>query len=178
MICQIVQTHTCIGWEVLYKLISHNTCHQCFNYLSGHSILQFLQVARVGRFGTQGLAITFVSSALDYDILKQVWYFFLLVVELFEAQTSWIYVLWLIVLESLVQTLKGVQERFEVDIKELPEQIDTSTYSMSLLYWLSCSSTFFRPVFGFCFLGGGGGTFDCRCSCMFLIASCNVFLDF
>nr|GFB25168.1 DEAD-box ATP-dependent RNA helicase 56 [Tanacetum cinerariifolium] len=50
-----------------------------------------------GRFGTKGLALTFVASALDSDVLNQ------------------------------------VQERFEVDIKELPEQIDTETYSMSLL---------------------------------------------
>ncbi|XVE53628.1 hypothetical protein DITRI_Ditri03aG0018000 [Diplodiscus trichospermus] len=51
------------------------------------------RVGRAGRFGTKGLAITFVSSASDSDVLNQ------------------------------------VQERFEVDIKELPEQIDTSTYS-------------------------------------------------
>ncbi|AQK95888.1 DEAD-box ATP-dependent RNA helicase 56 [Zea mays] len=50
------------------------------------------RVGRAGRFGTKGLAITFVSSS-DSDVLNQ------------------------------------VQERFEVDIKELPEQIDTSTYS-------------------------------------------------
>ncbi|MBA0668784.1 hypothetical protein Goklo_001667, partial [Gossypium klotzschianum] len=54
------------------------------------------RVGRAGRFGTKGLAITFVSSASDSDVLNQ------------------------------------VQERFEVDIKELPEQIDTSTYSMFL----------------------------------------------
>ncbi|KAE8730738.1 DEAD-box ATP-dependent RNA helicase 15 [Hibiscus syriacus] len=54
------------------------------------------RVGRAGRFGTKGLAITFVSSASDSDVLNQ------------------------------------VQERFEVDIKELPEQIDTSTYSMIL----------------------------------------------
>ncbi|KAH6828390.1 DEAD/DEAH box RNA helicase family protein [Perilla frutescens var. hirtella] len=54
------------------------------------------RVGRAGRFGTKGLAITFVSSASDSDVLNQ------------------------------------VQERFEVDIKELPEQIDTSTYSKSL----------------------------------------------
>ncbi|MBA0612171.1 hypothetical protein Godav_012809, partial [Gossypium davidsonii] len=52
------------------------------------------RVGRAGRFGTKGLAITFVSSASDSDVLNQ------------------------------------VQERFEVDIKVLPEQIDTSTYSM------------------------------------------------
>ncbi|EXB88204.1 DEAD-box ATP-dependent RNA helicase 56 [Morus notabilis] len=51
------------------------------------------RVGRAGRFGTKGLAITFVSSAADSDVLND------------------------------------VQERFEVDIKELPEQIDTSTYS-------------------------------------------------
>ncbi|KAK6129544.1 hypothetical protein DH2020_036702 [Rehmannia glutinosa] len=54
------------------------------------------RVGRAGRFGTKGLAITFVSSASDSDVLNQ------------------------------------VQERFEVDIKELPEQIDTSTYSKSI----------------------------------------------
>uniref|UniRef100_A0A2C9UZW9 RNA helicase n=2 Tax=Manihot esculenta TaxID=3983 RepID=A0A2C9UZW9_MANES len=53
------------------------------------------RVGRAGRFGTKGLAITFVSSASDSDVLNQ------------------------------------VQARFEVDIKELPEQIDTSTYMPS-----------------------------------------------
>ncbi|KAG6739294.1 hypothetical protein POTOM_056886 [Populus tomentosa] len=55
------------------------------------------RVGRAGRFGTKGLAITFVSSASDSDVLNQ------------------------------------VQERFEVDIKELPEQIDTSTYSNAIV---------------------------------------------
>ncbi|KAL6996596.1 hypothetical protein U1Q18_006727 [Sarracenia purpurea var. burkii] len=50
------------------------------------------RVGRAGRFGTKGLAITFVSSASNFEVLNQ------------------------------------VQERFEVDIKELPEQVDTSTY--------------------------------------------------
>jgi ATP-dependent RNA helicase UAP56/SUB2 len=54
------------------------------------------QVGRAGRFGTKGLAITFVASEEDVKILND------------------------------------VQERFEVDIKELPEQIDTSTYSKFL----------------------------------------------
>ncbi|CAL5440273.1 unnamed protein product [Camellia sinensis] len=56
------------------------------------------RVGRAGRFGTKGLAITFVSSASDSDVLNQ------------------------------------VQERFEVDIKELPEQIDTSTYMPSFMH--------------------------------------------
>ncbi|XP_059069799.1 DEAD-box ATP-dependent RNA helicase 15 isoform X1 [Cryptomeria japonica] len=58
------------------------------------------RVGRAGRFGTKGLAITFVASAGDSDVLNQ------------------------------------VQERFEVDIKELPEQIDTSTYSKYNLIFL------------------------------------------
>lgn len=53
------------------------------------------RVGRAGRFGTKGLAITFVASAEDSV------------------------------------TLNSVQERFEVDIKELPEQIDTASYMPS-----------------------------------------------
>ncbi|GJW05932.1 metal tolerance protein 2, partial [Tanacetum coccineum] len=54
-------------------------------------------VGRAGRFGTKGLAITFVASASDSDVLNQ------------------------------------VHERFEVDIKELPEQINTETYILAEL---------------------------------------------
>merc|ERR1711966_331134 len=50
------------------------------------------RVGRAGRFGTKGLAITFISSDEDSAVLN------------------------------------AVHERFEVEIKELPEQIDTSTY--------------------------------------------------
>ena len=50
------------------------------------------RVGRAGRFGTKGLAITFVSSQEDTTVLND------------------------------------VQGRFEVDIQELPEQIDTATY--------------------------------------------------
>ncbi|KAJ9559260.1 hypothetical protein OSB04_013874 [Centaurea solstitialis] len=64
------------------------------------------RVGRAGRFGTKGLAITFVSSAADSEVLNQ------------------------------------VQERFEVDIKELPEQIDTSTYSMFYLILILFSEYF------------------------------------
>ena len=52
-----------------------------------------LQVARAGRFGTKGLAITFVSDENDAKILND------------------------------------VQDRFEVNVAELPEEIDISTYS-------------------------------------------------
>jgi ATP-dependent RNA helicase UAP56/SUB2 len=50
------------------------------------------RVGRAGRFGTKGLAITFVASEPDSLVLNQ------------------------------------VQERFDVDIKPLPEHIDASTY--------------------------------------------------
>ena len=53
------------------------------------------RVGRAGRFGTKGLAVTFVSSAEDSEILNK------------------------------------VQERFEVNITELPEHIETTTYSTS-----------------------------------------------
>lgn len=53
----------------------------------------FPQVARAGRFGTKGLAITFVSDEGD------------------------------------ARTLNDVQDRFEVNISELPEEIDISSYS-------------------------------------------------
>merc|ERR1711972_113725 len=64
-----------------------------FNYdMPEDSDTYLHRVARAGRFGTKGLAITFVSSDEDAAVLNQ------------------------------------VQERFEVEITELPEEIDISTY--------------------------------------------------
>merc|ERR1712133_179085 len=64
-----------------------------FNYDMPEDTDTYLhRVARAGRFGTKGLAITFVSD------------------------------------ESDAKTLNDVQERFEVKITELPEEIDISTY--------------------------------------------------
>lgn len=54
-------------------------------------------MARAGRFGTKGLAITFVSDENDAKILND------------------------------------VQDRFEVNVAELPEEIDISTYSKGCL---------------------------------------------
>lgn len=54
-------------------------------------------MARAGRFGTKGLAITFVSDENDAKILND------------------------------------VQDRFEVNVAELPEEIDISSYSKLLL---------------------------------------------
>ena len=50
-------------------------------------------MARAGRFGTKGLAITFVSDEAD------------------------------------AKTLNEVQDRFEVNVAELPDEIDISSYS-------------------------------------------------
>ena len=53
------------------------------------------QVGRAGRFGTKGLAITFVASEQDSAVLNQ------------------------------------VQERFDVDIKPLPDTLDKQLYMNS-----------------------------------------------
>lgn len=64
-----------------------------FNYDMPEDTDTYLhRVARAGRFGTKGLAITFVSDETD------------------------------------AKTLNDVQDRFEVDITELPDEIDLSTY--------------------------------------------------
>lgn len=56
------------------------------------------RVGRAGRFGTKGLAITFVSSEDDQKVLD------------------------------------SIQSRFEVAIPELPESIESSTYSGYCLF--------------------------------------------
>ncbi|VDI79216.1 ATP-dependent RNA helicase UAP56/SUB2 [Mytilus galloprovincialis] len=64
-----------------------------FNYdMPEDSDTYLHRVARAGRFGTKGLAITFVSDETD------------------------------------VKVLNDVQERFEVNITELPDEIDISSY--------------------------------------------------
>ena len=62
-------------------------------------------MARAGRFGTKGLAITFVSD------------------------------------ESDARVLNDVQERFEVNITELPEEIDLTSYSELQLSCLTVVSS-------------------------------------
>mmetsp|Transcript_24696 Transcript_24696/g.44935 ORF Transcript_24696/g.44935 Transcript_24696/m.44935 type:complete len:429 (-) Transcript_24696:185-1471(-) len=63
------------------------------NYdMPGDSDSYLHRVGRAGRFGTKGLAITFVGSDEDADVLKK------------------------------------VQERFEVNIGEMPASIDTTSY--------------------------------------------------
>lgn len=97
------------------------------------------RVGRAGRFGTKGLAITFVASPADSEVLNQV-----------QVRTQWrrwpcpqmLFNPWL---PQLAQQSLGLaprhgasqrhlprclcpQERFDVDIKPLPEHIDASTY--------------------------------------------------
>ncbi|EEC12284.1 DEAD box ATP-dependent RNA helicase, putative [Ixodes scapularis] len=66
-----------------------------FNYdMPEDSDTYLHRVARAGRFGTKGLAVTFVSDETD------------------------------------AKTLNEVQDRFDVNISELPDEIDISSYSM------------------------------------------------
>lgn len=68
-----------------------------FNYdMPEDSDTYLHRVARAGRFGTKGLAITFVSDEND------------------------------------AKTLNNVQDRFDVNITELPDEIDLSSYSKFL----------------------------------------------
>lgn len=67
----------------------------CIRNLTHSGLLCTHQVARAGRFGTKGLAITFVSDETD------------------------------------AKTLNDVQDRFEVNVAELPDEIDISSYSKS-----------------------------------------------
>ncbi|CAJ0936857.1 unnamed protein product [Ranitomeya imitator] len=70
-----------------------------FNYdMPEDSDTYLHRVARAGRFGTKGLAITFVSDEGDAKILNE------------------------------------VQDRFEVNISELPDEIDISSYNTSSLH--------------------------------------------
>lgn len=69
-----------------------------FNYdMPEDSDTYLHRVARAGRFGTKGLAITFVSDEND------------------------------------AKTLNNVQDRFDVNITELPDEIDLSSYSKKLM---------------------------------------------
>lgn len=74
-----------------------------FNYdMPEDSDTYLHRVARAGRFGTKGLAITFVSDENDAKILN------------------------------------NVQDRFDVNITELPDEIDLSSYSKIFLNENSC----------------------------------------
>lgn len=75
MICLILQILIFTGYESTF-LFSYFHFFDSFpvSYMVSSLLTSFqlLQVGRAGRFGTKGLAITFVSSASDSDILNQV----------------------------------------------------------------------------------------------------------
>ncbi|XP_057424352.1 DEAD-box ATP-dependent RNA helicase 15-like [Lotus japonicus] len=90
------QTRILVATDLVGRGIDIERVNIVINYDMPDSADTYLhRVGRAGRFGTKGLAITFVSCATDVDVLN------------------------------------NVQSRFEVDIKQLPEQIDTSTYMPS-----------------------------------------------
>lgn len=85
-----------------------------FNYdMPEDSDTYLHRVARAGRFGTKGLAITFVSEEGDAKILNE------------------------------------VQDRFDVNITELPDEIDLSSYSK--LYFIKILHNKILMMYMFCF---------------------------
>lgn len=94
-----------VATDIFARGIDIERVNIVFNYDMSDGVNSYLhRVGRAGRFGTKGLAISFVSTASDTDILNQ------------------------------------VQERFEVNISELPAEIDTSSYSnfFPLLIFSDC----------------------------------------
>lgn len=95
--CNIWHTAYLLQEQCKVLLVGGNTCflrgvtHGGL-LLGGYEAGCCLQVGRAGRFGTKGLAITFVASEQDSAVLNQ------------------------------------VQERFDVDIKPLPDNVEPSTY--------------------------------------------------
>jgi len=85
-----------VSTDIFGRGVDFERVNIVFNYDMPEKADQYLhRVGRSGRFGTKGLAITFVSSSEDSEVLAQ------------------------------------VQLRFEVEISELPEKIDVSTYMTS-----------------------------------------------
>jgi len=85
-----------VSTDIFGRGVDFERVNIVFNYDMPEKADQYLhRVGRSGRFGTKGLAITFVSSSDDSEVLTQ------------------------------------VQSRFEVEISELPDKIDVSTYMTS-----------------------------------------------
>lgn len=82
-----------VSTDIFGRGVDFERVNIVFNYDMPDKADTYLhRVGRSGRFGTKGLAISFVSSADDSKVLE------------------------------------SVQSRFEVEITELPEEIDVSTY--------------------------------------------------
>lgn len=71
MTCPILQTLIFTGLVFFGSTVHFNSLSFVLVFLS-FFFLGIEQVGRAGRFGTKGLAITFVSSASDSDVLNQV----------------------------------------------------------------------------------------------------------
>jgi len=85
-----------VSTDIFGRGVDFERVNIVFNYDMPENADTYLhRVGRSGRFGTKGLAITFVSSKEDSGILE------------------------------------AVQSRFEVEITELPAEIDVSTYMSS-----------------------------------------------
>jgi len=85
-----------VSTDIFGRGVDFERVNIVFNYDMPEKADQYLhRVGRSGRFGTKGLAVTFVSSSDDSEVLTQ------------------------------------VQSRFEVEISELPDKIDVSTYMTS-----------------------------------------------
>ncbi|ODV89935.1 hypothetical protein CANCADRAFT_24549 [Tortispora caseinolytica NRRL Y-17796] len=84
----------CVSTDVFGRGIDIERINLAINYdMPADSASYLHRVGRAGRFGTKGLAISFVSSEADEEVLK------------------------------------SIQERFEVDIPEYPEEgVDPSSY--------------------------------------------------
>lgn len=86
-----------VATNLLGRGIDVERVNVVINYDMSESADTYLhRVGRAGRFGTKGLAISFVSSEDDGKVLNE------------------------------------VQSRFTVNIPDLPDEIDTSSYSTSL----------------------------------------------
>jgi len=82
-----------VSTDIFGRGVDFERVNIVINYDMPEKADQYLhRVGRSGRFGTKGLAITFVAEESDSKILEE------------------------------------VQSRFEVNIKELPDEIDVSTY--------------------------------------------------
>jgi hypothetical protein len=178
MTCLILQTHTCTGYIYICDL-SYFVFIFITEFWFGVVWLfwrDIIQVGRAGRFGTKGLAITFVSCSSDVDVLNNV-------------RTNFVVIILLSVsISNHVWCDLQVQSRFEIDIKQLPEQIDTSTYSkcFSFIDWNPCNGfSFWNLIFIFMFRSWTGlivvvvfpniNFLSCTCLCFTLSWKCHFF---
>ena len=97
----------CVATDVLGRGIDIERVNIVINYDMPDGPDSYLhRVGRAGRFGTSGLAITFVATDEDQELLQKV-----------QARYS-----------TFVMMRALLTFRFDVGISEMPDHIDTSTY--------------------------------------------------